>query len=92
MSFTHGMNIEEVRAQAEAVGGIYDSNTESRGGANDTITDFTDNDWWGDDATNFSSSWFETVDAHYQTVSDTLDQIKTDIATQADEQEETSGR
>ena len=92
MAFTHGMNVEEIRNQATEVGNISNDTSTSRGDANDMMHEFVESDWWGDDATAYLDNWMGTVDPAYQAVTDHLDEIQTDLGTQAGEQEDTSAR
>lgn len=89
MSFTHGMNIDEVTSQQTEVNNIsQDLGTEMTNSQNE-VSSFCEESWWGDDSTKFLSDW-EEVNTAFQTAKDEAEQIASDIQTQIGDQESTS--
>ena len=90
MAFTHGMNLEEVRGQSTEMGTIHTDLGTIRGEGNDTINEFVEADWWGDDATRFLQTWMDTVDKAFDVAMATLEQLTADLNTNIADQEATS--
>lgn len=90
MSFTHGMNVDEVRTQGTESTNQGSATSQSRGDANDTIYNFVADSWWGTDAEQYLDDWMSTVDPLYSQLAEALGLIGTDIGVQADSQEEVS--
>lgn len=93
MAFTHGMNIDEVTTQKDAVDQVEDGTTQSRGDANDMIIEFVESAWWGEDADQYQQDWMDTVDKAYEAATQCLSEdISPELLRNINEQEETSAR
>ena len=90
MAFTHGMNVDDVRQEAQNTLTQSDETSTSRSDANDTIHSFVESFWWGPDAEQYLESWMSSVDPAYAKLAEALEAIGTETNVQADAQEECS--
>ncbi|GGA63881.1 hypothetical protein GCM10011490_13130 [Pseudoclavibacter endophyticus] len=90
MAFTHGMNVEDVRQQADLTSQESNATTESRGDANDTIHNLVADSWWGPDADMYLDAWMGEVDPLYSQLAEMLQQLGIDTQAQAQQQEDAS--
>lgn len=90
MAFTHGMNVEEVRAEGQNVETEAGNTESSRSNAEQLITNFVAESWWGTDADQFLEKWNSEIITTYTSLFDALEVIGQNIKAEADQQEECS--